>query len=986
VRLEFRILGPLEIVDGANVLGVLSHRQRALLMAFLLRPNTVLSADWLAGVVWPEASHAMPRNTLQVNVSRLRRVLHRDGEPCRIQTRPGGYKFALPEGRLDLQQFEHLAARGRRALADGAYVEAAGRLREALALWRGRPLPEFEGNGYFGAEANRLEELCLTVLDERIEADMALGRHRLLISELRALVEHHPTRERLAGQLMLALYRDGRQTQALETYREVRRRLVDQVGIEPGPILRQLERAILDQDSTLDVAGPSPADARASGSSAGGLIGRQQDLDAIAELVMCPSVRLVTLSGAGGIGKTRLAQAVACRVASRFGGGAPIVDASTARDRSELAMAIAEQLGVETGVGGGIVGSIVSHLRGRPTLLVVDCVEQLLPDVGLLSDLLVQVPDLKLLVTSRIALRLDGEHEYDVLALNEPPASATSLEEVHQYGAAQLLLQRCAARTTRFRARELDVPAVVEICSRLGGVPLALELAAGCVKTLSLAEIAERLDSSLSLLTRGRVDAPERQQTMRATIEWSYRLLDPAHQLLLASVSVFAGGWTLAAAEAVCGPELDVFEGTSALLDASLLQRREGHSGTRFGMLDPVAEFARLQLAELPGVQTIRNRHASYYADTLMGHMDTGRKPDYAHVDAIATDLGNVRAALTWVTGQRGDLAIRLAGGLSTLCRVRGHIDEARGWLEQALDDCGEIPLSLRARALTELSSLALFQDDLEAADATLHETLALGERNLHAGDLVSVLTCLAWLASIRGERQAALDLIDRAVRAGGAGQPADLGLALNHRALVLAELDDLEASAADLEQALQLFRSLDEVRSVVMALSNLSVIRAVLGDLDAAEQLIDECLDIAEPNADAALQACAVSNLAIVELLRGDLVRAAADVADALRRNQHLRDRRGMIENLLVVGAIAGRVGKTDQARALAAASGALHESIGFRLSPGERLLVERYLTTSAPSTAWSGSLERAVEMAWTTLDELGGAFDHVERGVASV
>lgn len=447
----------------------------------------------------------------------------------------------------------------------------------------------------------------------------------------------------------------------------------------------------------------------------------------------------------------------------------------------------------------------------------------------------------------------------------------------------------------------------------------------------------------------------------------------------------FRGGWTLAAAEAVCGSEVDVLEGTSALLDANMLWRREAGSGTRFGMLDPVAEFARLQLAELPGAETIRGQHAFYYADTLMGHMDTGRKPDYADVDAIATDLGNVRAALTWAMGQRGDLAIRLAGGLSTLCRVRGHIDEARGWLEQALDDCGEIPLSLRARALTELSSLALFQDDLVAADATLHATLAMGEKNLHTSDLVSALTCLGWLAAIRGERRAALDHIDHAVRAGRDGQPADLGWALSHRALVLAELDDLEASADDLEEALQLFRSLDEVRPVVMCLTNLSVIRTVLGDLDAAERLISECLTVAEPNGDAALQACAGSNLAIVELLRGDLVRAAADTGDALRRNEHLRDRRGMIENLLVVGAIAGRSGMSDRSNALAAASDALHKSIGFRRSPGERLLVERFFSPSAsPPVSWKGSLELAVEMAWTTLDELEGVLPDVECDVA--
>jgi tetratricopeptide (TPR) repeat protein len=368
-----------------------------------------------------------------------------------------------------------------------------------------------------------------------------------------------------------------------------------------------------------------------------------------------------------------------------------------------------------------------------------------------------------------------------------------------------------------------------------------------------------------------------------------------------------------------------------------------------------------------------------YFADALMGHMDTGRKPDYADVDAIATELGNVRAALGWALGRRGDLAIRLAGGLSTLCRIRGHIDEARGWLEQALAECGEIPLCLRGRALSELSSLALFEDDLVAAELTLDETLAIGEEYLHLSDLVSTLTCLGWLASIRGRREEAVELTDRAVSAAHNGEASDVAWALSQRALVLAELGEVRSSAHDLEQALTLFRSLDEVRPVIVSLTNLSVIRTVLGELDEAERLIEECLTVAEPNADAALQACASSNMAIVELLRGDLSCARASVAGALQRNVNLRDRRGMIENLLVVGSIAVLCGLTDKGVTLAAASDALHERIGFRLSPGERVLVERFFDDPAlPRGAWSGPLDRAVELALATLNDLN-ALQHV-------
>jgi len=465
------------------------------------------------------------------------------------------------------------------------------------------------------------------------------------------------------------------------------------------------------------------------------LVGREQAITAVSTLLTEPIVRLLTLTGPGGTGKTRLALAVAERVAPAFSDGVVFVPLAPLGDPALVASAIAERLGVRERAGQTLRDALVTHLAGKRLLLVLDNFEHLLPAAPLVGELLGMYPALRVVTTSRAPLHLSGEHLYPVSPLALPdPGHLPPLEDLSQTAAVRLFVERVRAVKPDFALSEANAPSVVEIVRRLDGLPLALELVAARVRVLSPAALSARLDRSLPLLTGGAHDLPERQRTLRTTIAWSYDLLRPHEQTLFRRLGVFTGGCTLEAAETVADLEasFDILEGLAALLDASLLQSEEQDTETRFPMLATIRGFAQERL-EASGEETAsRSRHARYFRDLVERAGSGIFNGDPAALGMIDSEHDNLRAALGWSrdTGDH-DTLLRLVGPLAFFWYYRGYLNEGLRWLDHALQTPPDANAPRpRAWALTVCGMLANVRGEAERATEVLTASFDWWERS----------------------------------------------------------------------------------------------------------------------------------------------------------------------------------------------------------------------------------------------------------------
>jgi predicted ATPase/DNA-binding SARP family transcriptional activator len=728
--MEVRLLGPVQLLVEGRSVPVRAAKHRALLALLALHPDQVVSVDRAVDELWGERAPRSARKLVQTYVWQLRKLVG-----AALRTSAPGYELAIAPEQVDSVRFERLLARGEQMLAAGDAEGAEAAVREALDLWRGAALCDVEFFGFGRQEADSLDVLRIRADEVRIEAELLLARHAQLVPELEEYVAAHPYRETLWAQLMLALYRSGRQADALETYRQMRRKLFQDLGLEPTRHLQELQHAILRHDASL---APRPRRRAALPVPPNRLIGRTRELAALQDLLRRSDVRLVTLIGAGGTGKTRLAIEAATQLADEFDDGVYFFDLATLADPKLVLRALAQTIGANERGDEPPAATLAGFLADKQALILLDNFEHLLAAAPQIAMLLAAAPQLKILVTSRAALRISAEWEQAVAPLDESDAVA-------------LFTARAQAASNDFQPDD----AVAVICRRLECIPLAIELAAPQVRVVTTPELLDLLEDRLAALVHGPPDLPARQQTLRATLDWSYSLLPVDAQDLLTRLAVFAGGFTAHAGAAVATA---TFEGIAMLVDHSMLQREH----ERFSMLETIREYALQRLVSADRDGSLRDRHADYFLELVEEAAPRLRGPEQAAwFDRLEADHDNLRAALAWFIGRNHSAALRLAIALWDFWRSRGYLTEARGWLDSALARDGEHNPLLRARALEAASDLAGSQGQFEQASRYSDESAMLYRRLGDDGGLARALVIQGWWALCRHDEVQARALFE---------------------------------------------------------------------------------------------------------------------------------------------------------------------------------------------------------------------------------
>jgi predicted ATPase/DNA-binding SARP family transcriptional activator len=1044
-RIEFRLLGDFELASGRRTLAIGSPKQRRLLALLAVTPNRPVPVDAILDVLWPDGPPASAQSTLQSLVSRLRAEL--GSGDSRLRLSETGYVLEADRAQVDAHRFEDLASQGRDAAARGNADRAAELFGEALALWRGPALADLADTEPFRPEAARLEESRLGVIEDLAEVELTLGRPAQALVRLEPHVEANPLRERAWGQRMLALYRLGRQADALRAYQSLRRLLGDELGLEPTPAIRQLEQQILLQSPELERTPPEAPVAReseetetflftdieastrrwegnreamardlgrhdellrravevagghvfnhtgdglcaafatASAALAAALAGQQAlrgsewagttplrvrmaihagaaergggtyqgpTLNRTARLqalaaggqVLCSQAaaelardrlpsgvtlldlgeqrladlsrpervyqllhpnlpasfpplrspeanrhnlpltlssfvgrsreleqldgllagsRLLTLTGVGGAGKTRTALQLAARNLDRFPDGAWLVDLSRLQDSSLVVAEVANALGMLSGAPSEGPAALEEWLGeclfARRLLLVIDNCEHLVEATARLAHLLLsRAPEITILATSREMLGLPGEVTFPLPPLSLPAADTTRPEELAASDAVSLFCERARAAQPGFGLSDANAASVAQICRRLDGIPLALELAAARLRVLGAQQVAQRLDQRFQLLTDSGRTAVARHQTLRAAVDWSYDLLPPSEQAALRRLSVFPGTFDLEAAEAVVGdlptepglgfPVLDII---SHLVEKSLVLVEDSGDHVRYRLLETLRDYGATRLAEAGETEATQRRHRDFFlslADDWFkqsGGFSFRWTEPWTRGGEIEQD--NYRSALEWsITRGEHPLAIRMLAALWPYWWYAGQVD-LRTWLERVVlpTDWPEDPLPLHI--LIALALKVEEEGDGRRAVVLARQAVELGQRlgNREAVALANVVLGIRLLGV--GQRQEAQQVLESVLaEIGTEGVPESAGFAHHDLGWIAMGKGDFYGAKAHFEQALEVVGACvrDTTSLKVHCLAALAPVAALTGELEAARTLAAEAV-----------------------------------------------------------------------------------------------------------------------------------------------
>ncbi|MEU8160538.1 BTAD domain-containing putative transcriptional regulator [Micromonospora parva] len=900
--MRFRILGSTQVVlaDGREV-PVGGPRLRTLLALLLLDAGRVVSAERLIDGLYGEHPPRGAANALQSQVSRLRQALPVGHDP--VEFHPAGYRLAVDPDDVDAYRFEGLAEAGRRALVDGDWSRAAALLREALELWRGPALADAIGAS---AQAARLDELRLAAVEDRVEADLALGADGALIAELREFVVAHPLRERARGQLMRALAAVGRPAEALAEFEDARQILAEQLGVDPSAGLAAIHLAVLRGAERGSAQPVLPGQLTT-------FVGREEELKRVGELL--GERRLVTLTGPGGAGKTRLA----IEAAGHVDGEVRFVELAGLADGADVPQAVLSALGLrDAGLrasaepGRHPTDRLVEALAERRLLLVLDNCEHVIADAArLAARLLGACPTLRVLATSREPLGLAGEALCPLSGLTVPPPGASALD-ADEYAAVRLFAERATDVAPDFTVTAANVDTVLRICRTLDGLPLAIELAAARLRALPVAEVAARLDDRFRLLSMGSRAASPRHRTLRAVVEWSWDLLGDAERRLARRLTVFAGGATLEAAERVCGlPGGEFVDALTGLVDKSFVEM----SGGRYRMLETVRAFCAERLADAGEADDLRRAHTAYFLEFAWTASDHLRRAEQLHwLRLLDAERDNLHAALRRATaaGDASDAAGMVAA-LSFYWWLRGMRGEGARLAADVLGVLGpEAPAGLREEYTLcvynaslggsgPLDSLTTQRSVIRSLDRPPRQPFLLYLSGISAGppsggsehvnELMRELRRLVgsdvWINALgamgSGSAQMWSGRWDQAATAletalDGFRQAGDRWgsmITLGVLGELAAWRDDPEAAGAHMAQAMRLAEELESTVDRADMLRTRGEIRLRAGDLGAAGDDLAAALLLAQRSGAPEFVSGARLGLAQVARLRGDLAEA---------------------------------------------------------------------------------------------------------------
>ena len=678
-------------------------------------------------------------------------------------------------------------------------------------------------------------------------------------------------------------------------------------------------------------------------------IGREREVEEVKQRLLHPDVRLLTLTGPGGVGKTRLGLEVARQVMDQFEEGVCFVALAPISDPALVPSAIAQALRIKQGAGQSVAEALEQYLRERQQLLLLDNFERLLEAGPPLARLLAACPRLKVLVTSRGVLRIQGEHNYEVPTLTLPPAGYRPSLEVDRYEGIHLFAERARAARSGFRITTENAPAVIELCRRLDGLPLAIELAAARVSLLPPEAMLARLGNRLALLTGGARDLPERQRTLRATLDWSYDLLDEDERLLFARLAVFVGGWTLAGAEAVCdaGDEGEALLRMSALVEKSLVQQTNIQHEPRFTMLETVREYALERLEESGELERLRRRHACYFLELAEEEERASQGPlQRAWLDRLETEHDNLRAALEWSLASQGDteLGLQLTGALSHFWYVREHHNESRMWLQNALEQ-GREASAARAKVLVGAGRLAWFQGEFARVNALVEESLTLYRDLGDDEGAAFALLVLGRTAVSQGNLVRGENLVEESLasfhRQGNTWGIARAIIVLGDKMLFEGDLD---RATSRFQKALEIARDLEDAEGIALSLLYLGRAAHVRGDEARSNTLLQESLLVFEDSVDSRGVAEVLLELGRVAHVQGDDTHALALCLESLVRSRKLDNKTQIAFCLTLAGEIQA-TGDAARAARLFGAAETLLRSLDAALDPSGSLGYDKNL-----------------------------------------